>query len=76
VAAALAELLIRLTTSGFYGALTAHLRRVEPAWHGIGAASGGIRAVYDSLLTVANDEGRLVRLIVPSDRAGVETTIP
>jgi hypothetical protein len=38
VAAAATELWLRVMTSGFYGALTAALRRAEPAWHAMGAA--------------------------------------
>ena len=38
VAAATTEVVFRLATSGFYGSLTAALRRAEPAWQGMGAA--------------------------------------
>jgi len=37
-AAALTEMMLRLATSGFYGALTQAFRRVEPAWTGTLAA--------------------------------------
>lgn len=32
------ELVLRMATSGFYGALTQSFRNVEPAWHGMAAA--------------------------------------
>jgi hypothetical protein len=32
------ELVFRMATSGFYGALTQSFRSVEPAWHGMAAA--------------------------------------
>jgi hypothetical protein len=48
-AAAATELLFRLTTSGFYGALTQSFRHVEPRWQGQLAALIVVPAVGHSL---------------------------
>jgi hypothetical protein len=39
------------------------------AWH---ATSGGIATFYRALIAGANEEGRLIRLVVPGERDHVE----
>lgn len=43
------------------------------SWH---ATSGGISTFYRALLAAANDEGHLIRLVVPGDADRVETAGP
>jgi hypothetical protein len=49
VAAAITELIFRLSTSGFYGALTQSFRRVQPAWVGAAAAAALLPVVSHSI---------------------------
>lgn len=48
-AAMLTEFAFRGTTSGFYGAITQSLRRIEPAWRAVAAAFVLLPAVQHSL---------------------------
>ena len=42
---------------------------ITNAWH---PSSGGVKTFYGALLDAANEEGRRLILVVPSDRASVE----